>query len=28
LLLEKVNGEWVIKEYLNEWATWAVGNVL
>jgi hypothetical protein len=21
LLLEKVNGEWVIKEYLNEWAT-------
>ncbi|MGL2963747.1 hypothetical protein ACSVH2_08020 [Flavobacterium sp. RSB2_4_14] len=21
LLLEKVNGEWIIKEYLNEWAT-------
>lgn len=22
LLLEKVNDNWVIKEYLNEWATW------
>lgn len=21
LLLEKVNGEWIIKDYLNEWAT-------
>ena len=21
LLMEKVNGEWIIKEYLNEWAT-------
>ncbi|WP_284653365.1 hypothetical protein [Flavobacterium terrisoli] len=21
LLLEKINGEWIIKEYLNEWAT-------
>ncbi len=27
LLLEKVNGEWVIKEYLNEWATWAVFSI-